>query len=70
MAKNIDNFSESVIHTIEARSRAGDFVTAEEREAIIQDIIASQRIEGIEMSYEMVSEVFDEVLSEPVPTLK
>ena len=70
MAKNIDQFSESVIQAIETQRQAGDYVSDEQREAIIQDIIASQRIEGIEVSYEMVSEVIDEVLSEPVPTLK
>jgi hypothetical protein len=70
MAKNIDHFSEAVVQAIETQRQAGDYVSDEQREAIIQDIIASQRIEGIEVSYEMVSEVIDEVLSEPVPTLK
>ena len=70
MAKSIDTYAESILQGITERTRAGDHVSDAERETIIQDISASQRIEGIEMSYEMVAEAVDEVLSEPLPTLK
>ena len=70
MAKNIDNHTESMLRIIEAHSTTGAYVSEKEREDIIQDIIASQRIEGIKVSYEMVAEVVDEILAEPLPTLK
>lgn len=39
--------------------------TPEEREAIIQSVITSQAFEGLEISYEEASRLFDKVWSEP-----
>lgn len=44
-------------------------VSAEEREAIIQDIISTQMLAGIEVDYELVAETVDQVFREPMPVL-
>ena len=38
----------------------------EERDALIRSVIASELLAGIEMSYEEVSAILDEVLLEPL----
>ena len=41
-------------------------LTEIERDALIRSVIASESLEGLEMSYEEVSAILDEVLAEPL----
>lgn len=45
-------------------------LSAAEREELIQDLISTQRIEGIEVEYDEAAAVVDRVFAEPMPVMK
>lgn len=45
-------------------------LSADEREAIVRDVISTQRLAGIDMDYNTVAGIIDEVFAEPVPTIE
>lgn len=70
MARNIDNYTDPVLQRIEHEFNVEEPLSPEEREQIIQFVISTQMIEGIDLDYDRAAELIDKAYSLPMPVLE
>lgn len=70
MAKNVDNYTDSVLQRIENQFDVEAPLSPEEREQIIQFVISTQMIEGFELDYDRAAELIDKAYSLPMPVME
>lgn len=70
MAKSFEHETVEVLNQYVKDHAVEKPLSAVEREELIQDLISTQRIEGIEVDYDEAAAVVDEVFAEPMPVMK